>query len=441
MKARHRRNYIGLVENKAGVIVDSVTKVKKAVKEYFEAKFRASNIARPRLSTTITYKLSEQESGSLEEPFTREEIKQVVFEGNGDKSPGPDGFNLEFLMKCWDTVGDDIVLFIQDFHKRGKLSKAVTASFIALIPKYDTLVFGDGSWQNLCTLKAVLRGFEMASGLTINLNISKIYGVGIRAEQLEACSSFLGCKIDSIPFRFLGFTVGGNHMRIGFWKPILKSLRDKLSSWKGRPLSIGGRVTLINSVITNMPSYQFSFYKIPSKVLKDIISIQRNFLWNGTVDKSSIAWIGWKEVCKSKEEGGLGIKHVGRFNIALLSKWPWRMLNEHNAIWVGLLRGRYGEYKNRMWGSEANDSASKESLWWRDIMELCNGEEGVTKKITSRLGGGTSILFWKNKWIGNDALQVQLPILFTEILLKDITICRAGRWNEEEWDWSNIKGT
>lgn len=83
------------------------------------------------MQNPIIYKLNEQESRSLEEPFTRDEIKQAVFEGNGDKSPGHDGFNLEFLKKCWDTVREEIVLFIQVFHKGGKLPKAVTASFLA----------------------------------------------------------------------------------------------------------------------------------------------------------------------------------------------------------------------------------------------------------------------------------------------------------------------
>ncbi|XP_058785055.1 uncharacterized mitochondrial protein AtMg00310-like [Vicia villosa] len=142
-----------------------------------------------------------------------------------------------------------------------------------------------------------------------------------------------------------------------------------------------------------MLSYQFSFYKIPRKVLKDIIAIQRNFLWNGVGDKNSISWMGWKDVCKSKEEGGLGIKHAGRFNKALMSKWPWRMLNEENAIWSGVLRGRYGDTRSGMWGNDAIGSVSKESLGWRYIMELCGEKERVIKKITSRLGEGNTILF------------------------------------------------
>lgn len=60
-----------------------------------------------------------------------------MFEGNGDKSPVPNGFNLESLEKYWDTDGEETMLFIQEFYKKGKLSKDVTASSLALIPKCD----------------------------------------------------------------------------------------------------------------------------------------------------------------------------------------------------------------------------------------------------------------------------------------------------------------
>lgn len=66
----------------------------------------------------------------------------------------------------------------------------------------------------------------------------------------------------------VGLYVGGNHRRINFWKPIVECFRVRLSTCKGKLLSIGGRVTLINSVLTNFPIYQLSVFKIPAKVVK-----------------------------------------------------------------------------------------------------------------------------------------------------------------------------
>lgn len=49
----------------------------------------------------------------------------------------------------------------------------------------------------------------MTSGLRINLNKSKLYGIYSASYCMEASSTFLGCKIDKLPFKFLGFLVGG----------------------------------------------------------------------------------------------------------------------------------------------------------------------------------------------------------------------------------------
>ena len=52
----------------------------------------------------------------LEKPFSDEEINQIVKELPHDKSPGPDGFNNEFIQSCWDIIGTDVKNLIHTFH-------------------------------------------------------------------------------------------------------------------------------------------------------------------------------------------------------------------------------------------------------------------------------------------------------------------------------------
>lgn len=106
----------------------------------------------------------------------------------------------------------------------------------------------------------------MVSRLRINMFETKLYEIGIDQYFLLAAAQFLLRKIDFIPFKFLGIMVGGNHMRVEFWKPIARSLKEKLSSRKGRMLLMGGRISLINSVRSNLPVYYFSFFKVPAKI-------------------------------------------------------------------------------------------------------------------------------------------------------------------------------
>lgn len=194
-------------------------------------------------------------------------------------------------------------------------------------------------------------------------------GVGIEESLFSVATVFLACKNDALPFKLLDLTVGGNHRRVIFWKPIISYFKDRLSLWNGRLLSIRGRVTLINYVLMNLPIHHPSLFKAHFKVIQEIISIQRKFLWSGSMEKSSMAWVSWNSVCKLKANEGLGIKHIGLFNKELLAKWLWRFLKESHAICSGILEHNYKSIVKRILSKEAPRVKCFESLWWRDLLD------------------------------------------------------------------------
>lgn len=95
----------------------------------------------------------------------------------------------------------------------------------------------------------------------------------------------------------------------------MDNLRRILLTWKGRFLSIDGRVSLINYVFCNILIYIMSFFKAPKLVLEEIIKKQMDFLWHGCLKNKGISWVNWIDTCRPKEEGDLGIKNVEAFNM------------------------------------------------------------------------------------------------------------------------------
>lgn len=85
-------------------------------------------------------KLSRQQSDELEIIPSREEINRAVWSYESTKAPGCDGFNLGFIKKMWNFVGEEFVNMITDFFENGELPKAVNTTWVALIPKLEGAV-------------------------------------------------------------------------------------------------------------------------------------------------------------------------------------------------------------------------------------------------------------------------------------------------------------
>ena len=79
-------------------------------------------------------------------------------------------------------------------------------------------------------------------------------------------------------------------------------------------------MTLIQLVLTLIPIYFFFLFRVPKSVADKFVRLQRRFLWGGGPDQNKIAWVRWETVCLPKEKGGLGIKDINNFNLALLRK-------------------------------------------------------------------------------------------------------------------------
>jgi len=94
-----------------------------------------------------------------------------------------------------------------------------------------------------------------------------------------------------VPFIYLGLEVGGNPRRKKFWEPVLNKLKSRLNVWKGRFLSMVGRLCLIKSVLSAIPLFYLSLFKPPEVVCKSIIRIQRRFLWGWGKENRPVSWI------------------------------------------------------------------------------------------------------------------------------------------------------
>ena len=297
----------------------------------------------------------------------------------------------------------------------------------------DTVFFCEDSYTNVVTLKFILRGYELASGLKINFHKSKLTGINVQRSNLDCYTKTLNCNQMGISFKYLGLEVGGNPRKKKFWEPVLNKLKTRLNIWKRRFLSMAGRICLIKSILTSVPLYYLSLFRAPVMVCRSITRIQRRFLWGWGKEKETISWVSWKVVCKSREEGGLGLRVVHNFNLALLAKWRWRLLADEKGRWKDLLASKYGSSLNVL-----HSLVKFQSLWWRDLFKAC-GEDGgdgwFSKEIGWKLGCGDKVKFWEDIWTGNSSLKSLYPRLFSLSLDQGQKVEEAGVWTNSVWQW------
>ena len=68
-------------------------------------------------------------------------------------------------------------------------------------------------------------------------------------------------------------------------------------------LSLGGRITVIQSCLSHIPSYILSLLKIPASVAIKLEKLQRDFLWLGLGEDKKDHFLSWEVVCRSKKQG------------------------------------------------------------------------------------------------------------------------------------------
>ena len=154
--------------------------------------------------------------------------------------------------------------------------------------------------------------------------------------------------MEKVPFLYLGLHIGNQPRHLKFWEPVLSRFKSRLSGWKGHFLSLGGRFIFLKFVLTSLPIYALSFFKALSGIISSIESLLNNFFWGGSEEHRFFFWIGWKNVWLEKEHGGLGVRQMREFNIALLEKWCLRMLVDIRGSWFKVLVACYCEDVGRL---------------------------------------------------------------------------------------------
>lgn len=175
-------------------------------------------------------------------------------------------------------------------------------------------------------------------------------------------------------------------------------------------LSYAGRLILVNSVLSSLPTFYLCTLKLPVGVIQQIDCYRKHYLWDkGDINRKGGCLVAWKDARRSKEQGELGIIDLKTQNTSLLTKSLHKFYNHEIIPWVSLTwRCLYSNdvvpHMKRPVGS----------FWWRDVMTL---SDSFLRIASCKVNKGNSVCFWTDLWdLG--ALNLVFPQLFSFVRIR-----------------------
>jgi hypothetical protein len=103
-------------------------------------------------------------------------------------------------------------------------------------------------------------------------------------------------------------------------------------------------------------------------------------------------WIGWEKMKLPKAEGGLGFRDLHSFNLAMLDRQGWRLLQAPDSLYAKVLSAKY------FLGSDLLTArpVTGMSYVWRSILK---GIQLLKAGLIWRVGDGKRINIWRDPWM------------------------------------------
>jgi hypothetical protein len=176
----------------------------------------------------------------------------------------------------------------------------------------------------------------------INKDKSSImFSKNTRTQERRKFMDVLELTQESMNAKYLGLPVYMGRSKASLFTYLKERVWKKIQGWKEKLLSKAGKETLIKAVAQAIPSYAMSCFDLTKSMCDDIGRMICRFWWAQQDKDNKMHWVSWDTICQRKEKGGLGFRDLHLFNLAMLARQGWRLVQNPDSLCAQILRAKY----------------------------------------------------------------------------------------------------
>lgn len=257
----------------------------------------------------------------------------------------------------------------------------------------DSLIVMKASAASVSRLQQILALYEDQSGQKINRDKSSAFLSKKTSQQYKhQVLQVLDIPSESQNERYLGLPVHLGAAKSKDFEYIKESIWRKIQGWIERLLSKVGKETLIKAVALAIPTYAIPCFDLTKSLCEEISSMICRYWWSHQGGKHKCHWLGWERLMKAKKDGGLGFRDLHIFNMAMLARQSWRLIQNPEFLCAVVLKAKYHPDCSILEATEQKGM----SYTWRSILR---GRDLLKEGIVWRIGDGTQVNAWTDPWL------------------------------------------
>lgn len=225
--------------------------------------------------------------------------------------------------------------------------------------------------------------------------------------------------------RYLGLPENVGRKKKEIFRFIVEKVQQRIQDWSHRFLSEVGKKILLKTVAMALHVYTMNCFKLSKGTCDDINRITAEYWWSKGSGKRSMHWLSWKRLGLPKKEGDLGFRDIKSFNIAMLGKQVWRILQSPNSLVSRVLKSRYFASSSIL---DAN-LGRKHSFIRSSLFE---GRNLVKKGLRILIGNGSETSLWSDPWLSTNPSRSPQPIAWVQHdfqVVSDLMNAQHNMWD------------